>query len=102
MGVGAARVLLGMALYPNRAVSLTEKAARILPTSFRRPLVDAPRAALGGLGAPPPPTAPAVRRAAPARPPHVVPAPAGGRAAGVPGRPGRAALSAPPPDLRGV
>jgi uncharacterized protein (TIRG00374 family) len=50
MAVGASLVLLGMALYPNRAVSLAEKAARILPTSFRRPLVDALRAFLGGLG----------------------------------------------------
>lgn len=50
MAVGASLVLLAMALYPHRAVSVAEKGTRILPTSFRRPIVDALRAFLGGLG----------------------------------------------------
>jgi hypothetical protein len=48
--VGASVGLLGMAFFPHRAVALTERVSRILPQSFRRPLVDALRAFLGGLG----------------------------------------------------
>ena len=48
--VGASVTLLGMAFFPHRAVSIAERMTRILPQSFRRPLVDALRAFLGGLG----------------------------------------------------
>jgi uncharacterized protein (TIRG00374 family) len=41
--------LVWMAYFPVRAASLAERAAVILPSAFRRPLVDALRAFLGGL-----------------------------------------------------
>jgi glycosyltransferase 2 family protein len=46
----AGLVLVAMALFPRRAVAAGERMARILPLSFRRPLVDALHAFLGGLG----------------------------------------------------
>ena len=48
-GVGA--LALGMALFPRHAAAAVQWIAdRLLPTAFRRPLVDAMRAFLGGLG----------------------------------------------------
>ena len=42
--------LVAMALFPHRAVRVIERLARFLPVAFRRPLVDALHAFLGGLG----------------------------------------------------
>lgn len=42
-------LLLMMAFQPTRTVAIAERAANVLPSAFRRPLVDALRAFLGGL-----------------------------------------------------
>lgn len=42
-------ILLGMAFFPVRAAAVAERMAVVLPAAFRRPVVDALRAFLGGL-----------------------------------------------------